>query len=169
MRLSEDGPTCGPKHAATIKQNQREQFDWFIFYQLLCWRPNTINHDTRQDANSEDWSLTLREGHRLRMSENRVLRIFGPKRKKWWGIEKSCIMMCLISDRQKWDSHIGHTGDNRIAKLVTKLHTPTEEENWDAQGKVGEFNWRFVSLIREEEEERKRKEKEGGGGGSQIK
>jgi len=29
----------------------------------------------------EIWSLTLREGHRLRVSENRVLRrIFGPKR-----------------------------------------------------------------------------------------
>jgi hypothetical protein len=28
----------------------------------------------------ETWSLTLREGHRLRLSENRVLRrIFGPK------------------------------------------------------------------------------------------
>ena len=28
----------------------------------------------------ETWSLTLREEHRLRMFENRVLRIFGPKR-----------------------------------------------------------------------------------------
>jgi hypothetical protein len=29
----------------------------------------------------ETWSLTLREEHRLRVSENRVLRgIFGPKR-----------------------------------------------------------------------------------------
>jgi hypothetical protein len=31
----------------------------------------------------ETWSLTLREEHRLRVSENRVLRkIFGPKRKE---------------------------------------------------------------------------------------
>jgi hypothetical protein len=29
---------------------------------------------------SESWSLTLRDGHRLRVFENRVLRIFGPKR-----------------------------------------------------------------------------------------
>jgi hypothetical protein len=30
---------------------------------------------------SETWSVTLREGHRLRVFENRVLRgIFGPKR-----------------------------------------------------------------------------------------
>jgi hypothetical protein len=28
----------------------------------------------------ETWSLTLREEHRLRVLENRVLRIFGPKR-----------------------------------------------------------------------------------------
>jgi hypothetical protein len=27
----------------------------------------------------ETWSLTLREEHRLRVFENRVLRIFGPK------------------------------------------------------------------------------------------
>jgi hypothetical protein len=28
------------------------------------------------------WSLTLRVEHRLRVSENRVLRIFGPKREE---------------------------------------------------------------------------------------
>jgi hypothetical protein len=28
------------------------------------------------------WSLTLREEHRLRVFENRVLRIFGPKREE---------------------------------------------------------------------------------------
>jgi hypothetical protein len=34
----------------------------------------------------ETWSLTLREGHRLRVFENRVLRrIFGPKRDKVTG------------------------------------------------------------------------------------
>jgi hypothetical protein len=30
----------------------------------------------------ETWSLTLGEEHRLRVSENRVLRIFGPKREE---------------------------------------------------------------------------------------
>jgi hypothetical protein len=33
----------------------------------------------------ETWSLTLREEHRLRVFENRVLRIFGPKRKEITG------------------------------------------------------------------------------------
>jgi hypothetical protein len=31
----------------------------------------------------ETWSLTLREEHRLRVHENRVLRILGTKRKEW--------------------------------------------------------------------------------------
>jgi hypothetical protein len=35
----------------------------------------------------KNWSLTLREEHRLRVFENRVLRrIFGPKREKVVGI-----------------------------------------------------------------------------------
>jgi hypothetical protein len=34
---------------------------------------------------SKTWSLTLREEHRLRVFENRVLRIFGPKRDKVMG------------------------------------------------------------------------------------
>ena len=37
----------------------------------------------------ETWSLTLREEHRLRVFENRVLRrIFGPKRDGVTGVEK---------------------------------------------------------------------------------
>ena len=38
----------------------------------------------------ETWSLTLRQEHRLRVLENRVLRrIFGPKRDKVTGMEKT--------------------------------------------------------------------------------
>jgi hypothetical protein len=38
----------------------------------------------------ETFSLTLREEHRLRVFENRVLRrIFGPKRDKVTGLEKT--------------------------------------------------------------------------------
>jgi hypothetical protein len=33
----------------------------------------------------ENWSLTLREEHRQRVSESRVLRIFGPKRDELTG------------------------------------------------------------------------------------
>jgi hypothetical protein len=38
----------------------------------------------------ETWSLTLREEHRLRVFENRVLRrIFGPNRDEVTGVEKT--------------------------------------------------------------------------------
>jgi hypothetical protein len=36
----------------------------------------------------ETWSLTLREERRLRVFENRVLRVFGPKRDAVTGMEK---------------------------------------------------------------------------------
>jgi hypothetical protein len=39
----------------------------------------------------ETWSLTLREEHRLRVFENRVLRgMFGPKRDEVMGERESC-------------------------------------------------------------------------------
>jgi hypothetical protein len=44
----------------------------------------------------ETLSLTLREKHRLRVFENRVLRIFGPKREKTCHGE-NCIMMNFIA------------------------------------------------------------------------
>jgi hypothetical protein len=34
----------------------------------------------------ETWSLTVREVHKLRVFENRVLRIFGPKRDRVTGM-----------------------------------------------------------------------------------
>jgi hypothetical protein len=41
----------------------------------------------------ETWSLTLREEHRLRVIENRVLRrIFGPKKYEVTGVGENCIM-----------------------------------------------------------------------------
>jgi hypothetical protein len=41
----------------------------------------------------ETWSLTLREEHRQRVFENRVLRrIFGPKRDERQEVGENCIM-----------------------------------------------------------------------------
>jgi hypothetical protein len=38
----------------------------------------------------ETWSLTVREEHKLRVFENRVLRrIFGPKRDRYGRVEKA--------------------------------------------------------------------------------
>jgi hypothetical protein len=43
----------------------------------------------------ETWPPTLREEHRLRIFENRVLRVFGPKRKKWQeAVEDSITKYC---------------------------------------------------------------------------
>jgi hypothetical protein len=45
----------------------------------------------------ETWSLTLGEEHRLRVFENRVLRmIFGPKREED-GSGENCIMMSFMT------------------------------------------------------------------------
>jgi hypothetical protein len=44
----------------------------------------------------EAWSVTLREEHRLKVFENRVLRwIFGPKREEVVDAGENCIMRSL--------------------------------------------------------------------------
>jgi hypothetical protein len=49
----------------------------------------------------ETWSLTLREEHRMRAFENRVLRrMFGPKRdevtREWKNCITRCFMICTL-------------------------------------------------------------------------
>jgi hypothetical protein len=47
----------------------------------------------------ETWSLTLREEHRLRVFENRVLRIFGPKREGdglWRKLHNDELHSCIL-------------------------------------------------------------------------
>jgi hypothetical protein len=45
----------------------------------------------------ETWSLTLREKHRLRVFENRVLRrIFGPKGMRWLENGENCITRSFV-------------------------------------------------------------------------
>jgi hypothetical protein len=72
----------------------------------------------------ETWSLTLREEHRLRMFENRVLRrIFGPKRDEVtgdWGIlhneelrdlySSPSIIRVIKSRRMRWAGHVAQMG-----------------------------------------------------------
>jgi hypothetical protein len=69
----------------------------------------------------ETWSLTLREEHRLRALENRVLRrIFGPKRDEvtggWRKIHNEklhnlysspSIIRMIKSERMRWAGHVG--------------------------------------------------------------
>jgi hypothetical protein len=71
----------------------------------------------------ETWSLTLREEHRLRVFENRVLRIFGPKReedKSWRKLHNDelhnlysslNIVRVVKSRRMRWEEHVAHMGE----------------------------------------------------------
>jgi hypothetical protein len=73
----------------------------------------------------ETWSLTLREEHRLRVFENRVLRrIFGPKSDEVTGgwrklhnqelhglYSSPSIVRVIKASRMRWAGHVAHMGE----------------------------------------------------------
>jgi hypothetical protein len=75
----------------------------------------------------EIWSLALREGHRLRVFENRVLRrIFGPKRdevtRDWRELHNEehhdlyfspSIIRIMKARRMRWAEHVSRMGEKR--------------------------------------------------------
>jgi hypothetical protein len=77
----------------------------------------------------ESWSLTLREEHRLRVFENRVLRrIFGPKRDEvtggWRKLHNEelhglyslpSIIMVIKARRMRWAGHVARMWEVRDA------------------------------------------------------
>jgi hypothetical protein len=77
----------------------------------------------------ETWSLTIREKHRLRVSENRVLRrIFGPNMDEVTGgwrklhneelhglYSSPSIIMVIKARRIRWAGHVARIGDVRGA------------------------------------------------------
>jgi hypothetical protein len=80
----------------------------------------------------ETWSLTLREEHRLRVFENRVLRgIFGPKRDEVTGewrrlhneelnglYSSPNIIRVIRSRRMRWVGHVARIGEERSAYRI---------------------------------------------------
>jgi hypothetical protein len=78
----------------------------------------------------ETWSLTLWEEHRLRVFENRVLRIFGPKGEEdgsWRKLHNDelhnlysspNIVRVIKSRRMRWAGHVARMGEGRGAYRV---------------------------------------------------
>jgi hypothetical protein len=78
----------------------------------------------------ETWSLTLREEHRLRVFENRILsRIFGPERDEvvgeWRKLDNEelhnlysspDIIRQIKSRRMRWAGHVARMGEDRIVQ-----------------------------------------------------
>jgi hypothetical protein len=77
----------------------------------------------------ENWSPTLREVHRLRVFENRVLRrIFGPNRDEAMGgwrklhneelhdlYSSPSIIRIIKSRKTRWEDHVARRGEKRTA------------------------------------------------------
>jgi hypothetical protein len=82
----------------------------------------------------ESWSLTLRDGHRQRVFENRVLRrVFGPKRDEMTGgwkklysdeIRKLCPYLSVIrvfkSMSRRWGWHVARMGEKAMHKCFER-------------------------------------------------
>jgi hypothetical protein len=92
--------------------------------QQYVQRPNIFTQELLVLYGCETWSLTLREEHRLRVFENRVLRrIFGPKRDEVTGewrklhneelrdlYSSPSIIRTLKSRRMRWAGHVARVG-----------------------------------------------------------
>jgi hypothetical protein len=88
------------------------------------------------------WSLTLREEHRLRVFENRVLRrIFGPKRdgvtREWRKFNSeelhnlyssANIIRQIKSKRMRWAGHVARMGEEIVQGFGGK--TRRKETTW---------------------------------------
>jgi hypothetical protein len=79
----------------------------------------------------ETWSLTVREEHKLRVFENRVLRIFGPKRDEAKGgwrklhneelhnlYSSPSIIRIIKSRRMRWAGHVARMGEKRNVYVI---------------------------------------------------
>jgi hypothetical protein len=96
----------------------------------------------------ETWSLTLREEHRLRVFENRVLRIFGLKREEdgsWRKLQSDelhvlysspNIVRVIKSRRMRWAGHVARMGQGRGVSGFW-LGDPKVRDHWEGLGVGG--------------------------------
>jgi hypothetical protein len=111
----------------------------------------------------ETWSLTLREVHRLRVFENRVLRrIFGPKRDEATGkcrklhsgelhilYSSPDIIRQIKSRRMRWAGHVARMGEGRnvyrlfMAEPEGKTPLERPRRRWEVRLKMDlrEIGW----------------------------
>jgi hypothetical protein len=105
----------------------------------------------------ETWSLKLREEHRLRVFENRVLRrIFGPKKDEVTGEWRKLhneelhnlysspdIIRQVKSRRMRWAGHVARMGEER--KCTTFWwEIPKEREHLEDQGVGGKMGSEWI-------------------------
>jgi hypothetical protein len=117
----------------------------------------------------ETWSLTLREEHRLRVFENRVLRrIFEPKRNEVTGglrklhneelrdlYSSPSIIRIIKSRRMRWAGHVTRIGDKRnacrllVGKPKGKRPLGRPRRRWvdNVRMDLGEVGWGDVDWI----------------------
>jgi hypothetical protein len=116
----------------------------------------------------ETWSLTLREEHRLRVFENRVLRIFGPKWDEVTGewrklhneelrdfYSSPSIIRTIKSRRMRWAGHVARMGVKRhayrllVGKPEGKRPLGRPRRSWvdNIRMDLGEVGWGDVDWI----------------------
>jgi hypothetical protein len=117
----------------------------------------------------ETWSLTLREEHRLRVSENRVLRrIFGTKRDEVTGEWRKLhngelcnlysspdIIRQLKSRRMRWAGNVARIGEGRnlyrvlVGKYEGKMPLVRPRRRWEDRIKMDlrDIGWECVEWI----------------------
>jgi hypothetical protein len=90
----------------------------------------------------ESLSPTLSEGHRLRVCENRVLRIFGPKRDEvtegWRKQHEELhnlyslpgIIRMIKSRRMRWAGHVGRMGEILMGRVEGKRPLKRPRHRW---------------------------------------
>jgi hypothetical protein len=117
----------------------------------------------------ENWSLTMREEHRLRVFEKSVLRrIFGPKRGEVTGewrklhneelrdlYSSKSVIRIIKSRRMRWEGHVARMGEKRnayrllVGKPEGKRPLGRPRRRWvdNIRMALGEMGWGDVDWI----------------------